>query len=520
VQIVRIRATSLIVGLVALGSPLGAQSSNWVAPRCDLKPGHYLVNSGLLYLQSATKTKFDEQRQKDLRDANRVLNQALTSNAQEKNPAAWYYLGRYYLLTNDAAGADTAFTRAEALKPDCKNDIETWRQTVWIPTLNAGIAAWQANNTDSAIKAFRAAAAINQSDPRGYKYLASLLFQAGQQDSAVYYFRRTAEVAAKDPKFAQDRKDALYNVGRIQQAMARAAQDSASKAKPDSISPRWNETLATYRQYLELYPNDAEILASAGSVMMQLGKRDSAFAVYKQIIARGDSVGAMPLFRAGVEIYQSAPTEPDTAAAGSSCRSAARANRLTPARVKVRCDSVTTRLARDYQTSAREAYRLSAQAFEAGARLNPHYRDGLFNLVNSYLVLNDSAGMLPTAQRLVSIDPMNRQSLRLLAFAHQRMGHVDSTVQYLRLADSTLVADVSITQFEPDSAGAQLKGMVQNLRSTPTPPMKLVFDFLTAKGDVVTSQTVEVPAVAPEQGHVFEIKGTGAGIAAWRYKKG
>ena len=67
---------------------------------------------------------------------------------------------------------------------------------------------------------------------------------------------------------------------------------------------------------------------------------------------------------------------------------------------------------------AREGYQLSSKAFEEGARLNPYYRDGLFNLVNTYLVLNDSAKMLPAAQRLVSIDPMNRQSLRLLAFAH------------------------------------------------------------------------------------------------------
>ncbi len=525
--IFRIQAAIVTAGLLGV-SQLAAQAggggggggASWIGPKCDLKPGHYLVNSGQLYLQSATKTRFEDQRQKDLRDANRVLTQALTTGGQEKNPAAWYYLGRYDIMVQDMQGADTAFARAETLKPDCKNDITTWRQAMWTPMLNAGIAAWQANNTDSAIKAFRAANAINQNDPRGFKYLASLLYQAGQQDSAVIYFRRTAEIAAKDPKYAQDRRDALYNMGRIQQAMARQDQDSIAKIKPDSVSPRWTETRATYREYLSQNPNDAEILASLGSVMMQQGQRDSAFAIYKQIIARGDSVGAVPLFRVGVEIYQSVPTEPDTAAAASSCRTQARASRLTPARVKARCDSVTARILRDYTTVAREAYELSSKAFEEGARLNPYYRDGLFNLVNTYLVLNDSAKMLPAAQRLVTIDPMNRQSLRLLAFAHQRKGHTDSTLTYLRMADSTLPADVSVTGFETDSAGAELKGIVQNLRTAPTPAMKLVFEFLSAKGTVVATETIDVPPIAPAQGSPIDIKAKGAGIEAWRYRKG
>src|SRR6266446_2481366 len=93
-----------VVGL-ALASELGAQE--WVGPKCDIKPGHYLVNSAVLYLKSATETKFAEQKDKDLRDALRVLTQAVTSGGQQKNPSAWYYLGRYYSELKDVAGADS-----------------------------------------------------------------------------------------------------------------------------------------------------------------------------------------------------------------------------------------------------------------------------------------------------------------------------------------------------------------------------------------------------------------------------
>ncbi|HEX9282990.1 MAG TPA: hypothetical protein VF882_04315, partial [Gemmatimonadales bacterium] len=108
---------------VVVAAPVGAAAQLWLPAACDIKPGHYLVNSGALYLKSAFTTKFADQRAKDLKDANRVLMQALTSGGQEKNPAAWYYLGRYYLIADDLVGADSAFTKALALAPKCKDDI-------------------------------------------------------------------------------------------------------------------------------------------------------------------------------------------------------------------------------------------------------------------------------------------------------------------------------------------------------------------------------------------------------------
>ena len=42
------------------------QAGRWADPKCDLKPGHFLVNQGYMYLKSATTTKFEDQRKKDL----------------------------------------------------------------------------------------------------------------------------------------------------------------------------------------------------------------------------------------------------------------------------------------------------------------------------------------------------------------------------------------------------------------------------------------------------------------------
>jgi len=493
-----------VITLVTLVAPLAAQTARWAEAKCDLKPAHHLVNSGLNFLKSGSNTRFEDQRQKDLRDAQRVLTQALTTGGQEKNPAAWYYLGRYYILTNDAAGVDTAFARAESLKPDCKDDIGVWRRVVWVPTFNAGVAAWQANNTDSAIASFRRAVAMLPDEPTGFKYLATLLFNTGKVDSAVVYFRRAADVAAKDPKYAQDRKDALYNLARIEQSQE-----------------HWPQAEAAYREFLGLYPNDPEVLAALGSIHMQRGNKDSAFAIYKQIIGRADSMGYYSLLRAGVEISQSVPEEPDTAVAGRDCRSAARGSRppLTAARIRARCDSVTAGVAKAYDASSQQAFALAAQALDASLKLNPYYRETLIHRANTALGQRDPVMALELSRRLIAIDPMNKQSIQIMAYAQRASGKIDSTVHYFRMHDSLLIADVTISQFDSTDDGRDVKGLVTNPRPRASPPLSFVFEFVNAKGDVVATDTVQVPPIQPEQSQVIEIHPKGGGIVAWRYRK-
>lgn len=499
----RTHAALVVTGMLAAAVPAAAQA-RWTGAKCDIKPGHFLVNSGMLYLKSATESRFEEQKQKDLRDAQRVLTQAVTTGSQEKNPAAWYYLGRYYILVSDPVGMDSAFARVEALKPECKDDIGGWRRIIWTPTFNAGVAAWQANNTDSAIASFRRAVSLMPDEPTGLKYLATLYFNSGKPDSAVAYFRRSADVAAKDPKFAQDRRDALYNLARIEHSQNHLPQAEAA-----------------YREYLTLYPSDPEILAALGSVLMAQGNRDSAFALYKRIANRADSMGYYPLYRAGVEISQSVPEEPDTAAAGSGCRTQARAVRpaLTVARIRMRCDSVTTNIAKEYLASSRDAYTLAAQLLDASLKLNPYYRETLIHRANTALGMRDSVTAIEMSRRLLAVDPLNKQSVRMMAFAQQAVGKIDSTLYYLRLHDSTMAVDVTVSQFDSTDTGRDVKGLVTNLRSGASQPISLVFEFVNAQGQVVATEKVQVPSLPAEGSQTIELKPVGPTIVAWRYRK-
>jgi tetratricopeptide (TPR) repeat protein len=497
------QAVVALVGLVASPVAVSAAAQQWTSAKCELSTSHFLVQGAVQYLKNASETKFQDKRVGYLKDANRVLTEAVTTKGQDKNPAAWYYFGRYYALTNDMAGADTAFTKALALAPQCKEDISVWRRVFWVPVFNEGVKAWQAGNTDSAIVAFRRADQIYQEEPAGFIYLATLLANANQPDSAAKYFK-LAVPAASDPKFAKEKRDALFNVARVYHA-----------------AQRLDDAVAGYKEYLTAYPQDMQALAGLATIYSQQGKRDEAGALYSQILEHADSAEASDLFGAAQAILNAIPNEPDTAPIGSTCRAATRARNktLTVRQVATRCAAVTDDTIKAFRTSlAAPRYRLAARAYEAGVAKNPNLREALYNLSGIYYLLNDTAKALPVAQRLYAVDPLNRSSLAKLAGAWQLRGRKDSTLEYLTIADSMTV-EVTIGTFTPDEQGAKLAGLFTNLKAKASPPEAVTFEFLNAKGDVVASQKQEVPAIDASGNHAFEIKGTGAGIVAWRYRR-
>src|SRR2546422_641150 len=157
--VTRVALAALCSGLSAAPASLWGQGQ-WVPPQppCDLPAGHFKVTGGVLYLKNAAEKP--NQRDQQLAQARKVLTEAIAQDHQEKNPAAWYYLGRYYFEVSDARGTDTAFARALALQPKCADDIRGYRSQVWAKTVNGGLAAWQEGKEDSAVVLFHLAARL------------------------------------------------------------------------------------------------------------------------------------------------------------------------------------------------------------------------------------------------------------------------------------------------------------------------------------------------------------------------
>ena len=118
--------------------------------------------------------------------------------------------------------------------------------------------------------------------------------------------------------------------------------------------------------------------------------------------------------------------------------------------------------AKHHQMAADHCER-AAKAFEAGLARSPYSRDGLYNSLSTYYLLGDTAKIVPTARRLVAVDPMNRSALKLAAAAHQMAGKVDSTVYYVTQADSVIPLDVTVQSFRITDQGASFAAIATPL---------------------------------------------------------
>jgi len=437
--------------------------SRYVAPTCSLKPGHFKVSSGATYLKTGIETEIPENRSRALSSGQKVILEAIQKNGQEKNPAAWYFLGRIYLQQGDLAGADSAFTKAETMLPACKEDISKVRYTGWVPLVNAGIEFAKQQNNDSALALFRQANQIYRDKPAAYLNGGVIFANAGQTDSAIAYWEKASEIAERTNS-VEDRNVATRNLGAMYQKAG-----------------RHKEAVTTLEKYLSWVPNDAEVKRALTTSYRATGQNEKAAALEKEVGAPAPAAGSP--------------------AAGGGAMNAA------------------------INLYNEKKYAEAAAAFEQVVAQEPYNRDALYGLANSYIGLKNGPKLAATAARLAEIEPMNDEIVRMLANG-QRMAKKETQANKTAVRVLSMPVTVSVTQFAPTAAGATITGTAtgreaQTAQGKPVAatPMKLIFEFLDTKGTVVANQEVEVPALKPGASHPIQVSAQGAGITAWRYKK-
>ena len=532
-----------VLVLAALGGAIRlAAQQTWTPPQppCDLKAGHFRVNSAIVDLRSAAQQPITRDRM--LQQTLDVLTRTITGDGQDKNPAAWYYLGRYYVEVGDAGGADSAFDRAEALAPQCRQDIDGYRERLWTDVVNAGLRNWQENRPDSAVRLLRQAVALRPTQPRAFLALGQLYASQDQLDSAAAYLTKGAELAGNDPAFAESKKDALGNVARL--ALRRVQSDPAAQ--------RWQHTRYSRDSIQRLVAVDSSVLARIDASAASRRARGARLApADQQAFARDSGARAQGVteHRAALAA-RAAPVAADSSAAQPVFQAGIQAFRIYLAAYPDAADAVTG-LASLYYQSGRaseaeaafdaiypsggpatadvliEAGRavLRANLFVAGTRLlsralerRPFDRDGLLDLANGYMALRDSARLLPTAQRLAAVDPLNRTTLRMLAAGWDLRARRDSAQKYKDLADGGLQVEIAITTFLPDSNGFTLTGVVANGGGATSAVQRLTFEFLDGQGAVRVTQTVEIAPIPPQGTHSLEVHVPGSDLVAWRYR--
>lgn len=468
-------AVAALTLTTALSPDAQAQGRQFVPATCDVPKGHYLVSSAVLYLQNSGRTRFEDQRQRDLRDARRVLLEAIEEKGQDQNGSAWYYLARYYQSVRDLPGADSAFDRAERMLPGCLADINENRRRLWVPILNAGVDRIRATDNEGALTQLREAITIYDAEPAAHFYMGQIFASMQLRDSAIAYYAQALEIARRpenlaNEQYADIRDNAEFNIARLYH-----------------IDNKYDSAVVWYMRFRQHKPMDAQATTGQASALEAAGRAAEALALYDSVLVMADSMTTLDLFQAGVALFR------------------------------------TQRFGR------------AAEAFERGLERNPHYRDALYNLANTYLSLahaidsttrgavRDSLErefgikMAPITARLVAGDPASTAARRLQAAAFQLAGEQDSTLAALERIEA-MTYEITVSTFEQAGSGFDMRGIITNLRSEATTVPPLTFEFVNEQGDVVQTivldgQTLEADGIAP-----FALAPVGEGIAAWRYR--
>jgi tetratricopeptide (TPR) repeat protein len=450
--------------------------SRYQAPECGLKSGHFKVSSGASYLKSGIENSVPDNQRRSYESGQKVLVEAIGQNGQDKNPAAWYYLGRIYLQQGDIIGADTALARAAKMVPACDKEINAYRQNAWVALIKGGNTFEEQKNLDSALVLYRQAGMMLHTSAIPYYQAANAFNTKGQPDSAAAYFGKAVAAAAHatDTTEVNIRNRSAFNQGALL-----------------LNSQKYPESVKAFEQYLQWVPNDIEAKRGLAGAYRGAGDVAKAQALEQQVVAAGGTAGG-------------------GAAAAPGGGAGAGSQDLMNIGVNFYNE---------------KKYADAATAFEKVVQAEPYNRDALFNLTNTYLALKDGPKLLATAQKLAELEPMNENVLKLVGEGYKQSNQVNQAVSTAEKV-LALPIDVKVTEFAPLASGATLAATAtgraaQTAAGKPIPPkpLTLTFEFLNASGGVVGSQDVQVPALQAGATQDIKATGQGQGIAGYRYKQ-
>jgi tetratricopeptide (TPR) repeat protein len=534
------RLGAVVACFLLAGAPVVSGQRKWVGPQspCDIKPGFFRLNSAVVDLQKAVEQP--RLRDRMLGQAQDVLIRSIRDDNQDQNPAAWYYLGRYYIEVEDGIGADSAFDRAVALMPDCKSDIDRYRTQLANSVLSRGLTAWHAGQRDSAAVLLRQAYAIDPSQPGPLFQLGAVYLEGGQNDSAVSVLRAAVQASAGDTSYASARRDALLTVARL----------AFTSAQSDPAVQKWQHTRYS-RDSLQLHLTaDSTVLARMQESSASRRARRARLSPADQETFSRDSTARAEAVARGQASRETLAQQAlaDSGAVQAAYEAASAAYRDVVAAFPADVDAATTLAAIYTQSGRREDARavfdglfahsndlsatrlhdlgrrlVQAKMMEAGMRAyglllqrNPYDRNVLAELISVSVDVRDTTNVLALARRLHTLDPLNQSALRLVGQAWGLGGQRDSAATYAAHAEA-LPVDITIASMVTDSEGVTLTGVASNLKRTPSKAFRIVVEFLDAKGTALESQTVEIGTLAPDGNRQFEVKAGGQAIAGWRY---
>jgi tetratricopeptide (TPR) repeat protein len=466
-----------------------------LAALAQKRPGNTVhTRSAEVYLDRANAASRQEDKTEML---NKALEAASTGAQRDAdNPKIWLLIGQAHARLGNAAAADSAFDKAEALYPDYAPEIEPERLDLWIRSYNAGVAALQAGRAADAIASFEQADRVYRGRPEALIGLGSIYAHENDAGRAEQAFRAALEVIRGPAGKQVDEKTAAEWHQQEELAATQLANLLIESGKPA-------EAAELYRSLLARQPDNLEAMNNLALALSRAGNAEEATQLYAQLLERPD-LDETTLFNLGVTLYGA------------------------------------------------EQFERAADAFRRAVERNPHSRDALYNLGQA---LVGAAGELvaerdatparaseistqltrtfeelrTTAQKLNAVDPHNRNTLMMLGEAQRNLAELSTDAAAADALKKALVEtlekvnplefDLSEIALRVTDGAATLTGSLTNEKLPAGKPVTLRFTFLDETGAPIAVEDVAVSAPEPEQSTSFTVElTTERPIAGWRYE--
>lgn len=367
--------------------------------------------------------------------------------ADSMNPVHYFIAGSAYVGLREYDKANDAWNRAEQLYPAYVEEIDPLRESAWAGAFNAGIAAYNADDLQTAVREWNQANEIYNKRPEAYINLAIVQSQEDQTDAAIASYQ--AALAALDRTPARE----LSEEEKAERAESRSTVLNGL-AQMLVSADRFAEAETILRQYLAQNPNDISAQVSLGTVLAREGKTAEANAIYDRLLGSTDLEEAQ-VFNVGVGLFN----------------------------------------AKDYTRAA--------QAFGRVTEINPRNRDAWYNRVNALYADKKYTDVIPSATRLLEIDPANESINIILARAYVETKQNAKANEAVRKMES-LPVFVDDLQLRTAQGNATLSGSVVGNRAAAGTPVTVTVTFYGAQGTLGT-QSATVNAPAKEQKAPFQV---------------
>lgn len=372
--------------------------------------------------------------------------------------------------------ADSLFTIVEKGEPKCNLTTIGWRNyKPYADRIKAAYAAVGAGAADTAEKLANRAMILNHTGPQPYDVLWRVAKIRNDEAKQIYYLQMAADKLEGDTLNSAVRSNFMFTLGRIQQEFGDAKTDKAAKNK------LYKDAAKAYMVVLKEFPQSDEA----------------------------------PFAMQGISI--SAAVTSDTSISNAAV-----------AVVKGNMDKYSDQIVAQAGVTSTTAGKTADAVllFQQAAKLNPYFRDYLYNLAAMMYEAKMTTEMIPIVHKLVELDPSNSDDVMLFTYAFGGLQNntrdpavkkaaIDSVMYYGKIAEA-MPYRLSFSDFQRQPSRTVLVGQVEN-RSKTAKEFTIEFELLGKDGAVLQKATATVASVAPGASGTWKLDVPLGGVVGVRY---